>query len=278
MEIDLSIPPEDWSDPKIVPDLLRKAKLLAPLTLADVTPTGWDELCELVSRHRRRTPLRPQQVPDDFLLQQAVWRSVPEVRTYWNTPNHIPVAWPPPESLLTDLHKGIDQETRFNARMDWLALLFVALKMIVASATHVNGRKINAARLREESDELRRILDLIIECNTDLSGAGRQLQEILDTRLVKAGPVIQVAIESDQFVTLAIPRIGDLGTHNTLSFVELFRKYPLSSLRRCEHTECSRIFIPGAEGRVRSSGAQYCCAHCRFAAGIERRKEARHTP
>ncbi len=278
MDIDHSLPPTDWSKPLTVEALLQRARILAPMTLADETDRGLENLTKLVDQSPRGD------VPDPGTTRAAVsntlfteftafWKADPNARSRWTEPGNDSVPWTVPDDLLTILGDGRNQDERMKARDDWHIIRRITLRQLVASATYINDQAITAALLRQERDDLLRLFGMMLEAENDTDTDAVTVE--IDKRLAMAGPTIRVTFESDHLKTLAIPRFGDLGAHSTISLIEMFRQFPLGGLGRCSYAECRRLFIPGTDGRKRTTGVKYCSAYCRREAEAQvRRRES----
>jgi hypothetical protein len=275
MQVDFVIPEVDWSPPVTGQALLYRARVLAPLTLADASDVGLEHLVAIIAG------TRGDSCPDgasgrdtvDLLPKlRALWQADPQVFARWSEPGDRGVPWTSPADLFSRLTGGRNQVERKEARDDWSTFRWLVLEQLVAGSHFINGRKITGKRLRQEREELAVLLDSLIAQMYD------DVQNTLDRRVKEAGPDIRVIVRLDHLRTLAIPRLSDLGAHNTSSLVALFRQYPLSGLGRCAYQECGRLYIPGAEGRRRTHGQKYCCTYCQRESVTEQRRSARRGP
>lgn len=275
MQLDHFLPPHDWSKPITVEALINRARVLAPLTLADAPPWGLENLAELIEHspqgdvpeeksHRGR-------VSDQLLKDMvSVWKADPRTGTRGSEPGDAKPTWTAPEELFTKMAGGRNQIERKKARDDWAIIRWFALRRLVAAASTINGETITTEGLRQEREDIAHLFDLLLSAEDDPDS----VTDVIDGRLLEAGPIIKVSLESDHIHTVAHPPFGDLGAHNTLSLVALFQKYPLAGLGRCEHDECGWLYLPGAEGRKRTYGQHYCSAYCLREATAKNRRSS----
>lgn len=169
-----------------------------------------------------------------------------------------------------ELHDGVkrDQRQSQTSYRPWRMLLALRLRQAVAGAIHLHGKKITPKLLSAERRELRRLLDSLIAYGRLAlprpTRATDRIESRLRERLSHNKEVPRVGLDADECLKVfPVPNAGDLGLLNTWCLFELLRQFPVTSLGRCAREACRRYYVPGAEGRKRTSGIRYCADACK---------------
>ena len=151
-------------------------------------------------------------------------------------------------------------------------MLTARLRGAVGNASLVNGSPISRERLLVEREDLRELLDALMSESTPEKLD--TIERLFQSRMLRVSREMRVVLDTDADLLriFTLPQTTDLGLLNTSLLLELFSRYPVSTLGRCEH--CQRFHIPGAEGRKRTRGVLYCSQLCLRTAMNARRNQS----
>lgn len=156
----------------------------------------------------------------------------------------------------------------------WPGILVERLRLAVATATHLNGRPMSAARLAVEREDLRLFLVVLIERDLGDAETRAEVERFFAERLPRASLAMTVKPSKDgaRLLLRAVDGNRDLGHHDTVALVELLGEFGLGAVRRCRLDSCGRFYIAGADTRSRTRGVMFCSDRCKRAWNNEQRK------
>jgi len=239
-------------------DLERRAHLLVPLTLANTNELQFGVLVRLVElRQQLDNPPRSEELKERAQLLAEL------------APDPASGA---PFSGPRSKREGMRHYLPWRNRLEHY------LRRAVANAEEINGKSISATTLEDEKRAITEILEGIrrlnslVQSDASKKAVGQAMAEVnlrLLDRRVEAHRLkivdMRIDLKRDRLVSISMPHARDLGTANTECLKQLLETYPVSSVARCKLESCSRLFLPGAEGRRRTKAVLFCDDSCRRA-------------